>query len=1030
MANLTPTTNLTTTAQLPMPSKEQQAIIDLLLNHENVIVNAVAGSGKTTLVLMLAEALKKLGRCNERILLITYSKSLKESNKAKTDFYHLSDRISCYTIHGLAKLVLDHKIINDDSLEQALKHKKDFRKKFWTESFLKNIKYIIIDECQDLKILFYLFLKKFIKLYSNKIGYSLTFMAVGDVKQTLYDPDAYHFLVDFDKYFQITCKRKDLSVNYRCDPNIIEFINNIYLNEQLLKYPEYKIYDHNKKRIKFYFHDDDNNVAINKIINFIDNKLKDKSISINDFVIANYSVSKDNKKDDINLLHKKLADHYDTYTVAKTNGDKNTYDVQEAFNKLEISSIKSLKGREKKFVILYNFDLQSFSNPIREEKHRSESEGNAQFLTKCSNLEYVALTRATDELFIIYRIIDTNKRNYYNFAKYLSNNFNKLKDYCISNIEEVEQFLNNNMYKFHTFLEEWSVPKQEVNVSENIETIIGENNKLKLQNQVNILKKQSEHNSYPILDIKEVLDQVVTDKAKNEEWKYEVAILQSTFILFEYYFNHNDIIEDITNLKRHMYNIALLLNDSIVPKENNEKNNKFRSFINKDLQKILTKYKEHFYTHLTNEQKCRFLACYLVEYENQPNSLLQFASYNFIKDDTKYKKYQQSLNNLFNAYNLHKSNNIKIETPCDFTTYYNNLSFSSVFDYQIYPITFFNVLKDDNRQYKQRDIVFKGRIDWLTDDNLYEFKYIENKENNKYSEIKAYLQVCLYLYSINSFITFKNKEIKRLKQHIGLFLDKYKVKTLGMDDWATKLIKFYKQHNNNYVCNFIAKYSSRLSPTMIEDVCHHTCKHLSSYLLVYLIIEYLDVCNNDKQHSFKNLTKSWWYNLFFYKMHQISQKINLSNDLFDLNNNNFKDSLMRSEALIKMFDNAKKQWNNNEKLKKVITDQLQIINQQLFWAIKPNVYQHAYLINYKYGTIDTIPYNEHICKQIINILNDDIYENIWEIQGRSLYNKMYSMNKDYKILDENELQDIKNRLHQKDITDIKLKQNASNVMSM
>ena len=54
------------------PSEEQQKIIDALKNKQNVIVNAVAGSGKTTTILGIAKQMPDIN-----ILQITYNKALK-----------------------------------------------------------------------------------------------------------------------------------------------------------------------------------------------------------------------------------------------------------------------------------------------------------------------------------------------------------------------------------------------------------------------------------------------------------------------------------------------------------------------------------------------------------------------------------------------------------------------------------------------------------------------------------------------------------------------------------------------------------------------------------------------------------------------------------------------------------------------------------------------------------------------------------------------------------------------------------------
>ena len=59
-------------------NEEQQYIIDNIKKGKNVMVDAVAGTGKTTVVLSLAEELSK-----KNLLQITYNKSLKHEVREK-----------------------------------------------------------------------------------------------------------------------------------------------------------------------------------------------------------------------------------------------------------------------------------------------------------------------------------------------------------------------------------------------------------------------------------------------------------------------------------------------------------------------------------------------------------------------------------------------------------------------------------------------------------------------------------------------------------------------------------------------------------------------------------------------------------------------------------------------------------------------------------------------------------------------------------------------------------------------------------
>ena len=78
------------------PSEEQQNVIDEIKKGKNVVVSAVAGSGKTTNILCLAMQVTAV------ILQLTYNTNLKNDNDKKINEFGL-ENIRVNTFHGLAK---------------------------------------------------------------------------------------------------------------------------------------------------------------------------------------------------------------------------------------------------------------------------------------------------------------------------------------------------------------------------------------------------------------------------------------------------------------------------------------------------------------------------------------------------------------------------------------------------------------------------------------------------------------------------------------------------------------------------------------------------------------------------------------------------------------------------------------------------------------------------------------------------------------------------------------------------------------
>ena len=97
-----------------IPSKEQQQVIDYVKEGHNVIVQAVAGSGKSTTVLALANQLS-----NKKILQLTYNSSLRHEIVEKVNDLKLQN-IVIHTFHSLAVKYFSPHAHNDTGLRNIL----------------------------------------------------------------------------------------------------------------------------------------------------------------------------------------------------------------------------------------------------------------------------------------------------------------------------------------------------------------------------------------------------------------------------------------------------------------------------------------------------------------------------------------------------------------------------------------------------------------------------------------------------------------------------------------------------------------------------------------------------------------------------------------------------------------------------------------------------------------------------------------------------------------------------------------------
>lgn len=193
------------------PSEEQEVIIDQIKQNKNIVIEAVAGSGKTTTLLFISNKYK-----TKRISLLTYSRSLKDEILSKT----IPDNLSVFTFHSFASYIYKTVIHNDYLLNIALLKNKI--------RDLTEIDILMVDEVQDMTKQYFLLTSIIINMFKN-----IRIILVGDHKQTIKDYiGAYpEFLTDAENIYKkyttiegdwVKCK---LSKSYRLTENTTNFIN-------------------------------------------------------------------------------------------------------------------------------------------------------------------------------------------------------------------------------------------------------------------------------------------------------------------------------------------------------------------------------------------------------------------------------------------------------------------------------------------------------------------------------------------------------------------------------------------------------------------------------------------------------------------------------------------------------------------------------------------------------------------------------------------------------------------------------------
>ena len=351
-------------------SKEQQTIIDHIIFGNNVCSISVAGSGKSTTILLVANQLK-----DKKILHMTYNSSLRKEFKEKVEYLEINN-LDVHTFHSFAVKYFLPNAFTDEGIRDII---------------LKNIKSIqeipcydivVIDECQDLTPLYYRFVIYFLSLLKNKIQ----MVILGDPLQSLYEfkGSDHRFLTFASKIWSnhsflktSTFQYCSLKTSYRLTNQMSEFINTVLYKEKFIDTCR------SGSPINYIRN---NNYSVGKIIiNIIKRILSEGDLPSDIFILA-ASVSGINSqlKKIENALTELEIPCYIPYS------DVEKMDERVIGGKVVFSTFHTVKGRQRKHVFVIGFDNSYF-------------EFYAKNLSKqsCPNTLYVACTRSTHHLYVI-----------------------------------------------------------------------------------------------------------------------------------------------------------------------------------------------------------------------------------------------------------------------------------------------------------------------------------------------------------------------------------------------------------------------------------------------------------------------------------------------------------------------------------------------------------------------------------------------------------------------------------------------------
>jgi len=396
--------------ELPVISIEQNNIIKQLSLNNNVVVDSVAGSGKTTCNLHIAHHFN-----NMNILLLTYNSKLKLETREKAKKLGICN-IEVHSYHSFCVKYYDRQSFTDTTINKIIKNKKEPYKNF-------RFDLIVPDEAQDITSLYY---ELICKIYKDNKNINTKLCIFGDKKQSIFDFNKadkrfIEYATELFNFNSNNWVRCNLPVSFRITQEMSFFINKCLLKEDRIisnkitnNKPRYIICDcfgdklgsssRTFEEVKYYF---------------------DLGYNPSDIFILAPSVKGQNTP--VRQLENKIKREMPNVMVYVPNNDDEKLDEELLEGKIIFSTFHQTKGLERKVVIIFNFDNSYF------EFYKKDANPCI-----CSNELYVATTRGIDHLTLFHHY----QNEYLHFI-----NKTDIQLYC--HFEDTQMFIKKPNSKLH-----------------------------------------------------------------------------------------------------------------------------------------------------------------------------------------------------------------------------------------------------------------------------------------------------------------------------------------------------------------------------------------------------------------------------------------------------------------------------------------------------------------------------------------------------------------------------------------------------
>lgn len=380
MSNLSSKVNLT--------SEEQQTAIDYILAGDNVVLDAVAGSGKSTTVLSLAQQLNTTTDLNEpsRILQLAYNAILRKEVQLKLKENEIKN-VKVHTFHSLAVRYYSITAHTDTGIRKII------RDNIIPKEKIPNFRIIVLDESQDMSFLYFQFMTKF----AFDMGSKFQLFILGDYMQSIYEfkgadiralTHAHIIWKNHPLLSSRTFQQCTLQTSYRITNQHARFNNDVLLGMPRLKAmkdgPNVEYIRNNRNNLE--------KIVIAKINQWI-NPGSDGSPGVSPGNIFVLAASIKGINGNVRRMENVLVERGIPCYVPIFDNEGIEDKVIEG--KLVFSTFHSVKGRERPYVIIMGFDQSYF-----------DMYGQELPTDKCPNVFYVACTRSTYKLILLEKCDD------------------------------------------------------------------------------------------------------------------------------------------------------------------------------------------------------------------------------------------------------------------------------------------------------------------------------------------------------------------------------------------------------------------------------------------------------------------------------------------------------------------------------------------------------------------------------------------------------------------------------------------------